>query len=219
LRLDLLGAPRVHGQDDADVLYLDRKTAALLAYLAIVGPVSRSRAAGLLWPDTSESRARNNLRQLLHRLRAAAPIVHGDDPLSLAPDVDTDVTRILGGSANGSGYPIGGVVAELLAGVDYADCDELNEWLLVERERIRQAQRVALESEADRFEREGDFNPALATAHLLLEMEPVSEAAHRRIMRLHYLNNDRPAALEAYHRCQAILRQVFHGALWRHHRE
>ncbi|MDR5683105.1 MAG: BTAD domain-containing putative transcriptional regulator [Armatimonadota bacterium] len=122
--------------------------------------------------------------------------------------MDVDVTRVLGGSAQGRGHPVASAVGELLAGMDYADCDELDEWMLAERERVRQAQRAALECEADRFEADGDFNAALATAQVLLEMEPVSEAAHRRIMRLHYLNNDRPAALQAYHRCQAILRQT-----------
>src|SRR5258708_14225635 len=50
---------------------LERKEAGLLAYLALEGPSSRSRLAGLLWPDGAEERAPGNLRQRLTRLRKA----------------------------------------------------------------------------------------------------------------------------------------------------
>jgi len=48
---------------------------ALLAYLLLHAnsPQSRQHLAFLLWPDTLESSARNNLRQFLHQLRQALP--------------------------------------------------------------------------------------------------------------------------------------------------
>ena len=49
-RLQLLAAPALV-LPDATVVPLERKDAALLALLAFDGPTSRSRAAGLLWPD------------------------------------------------------------------------------------------------------------------------------------------------------------------------
>ena len=47
----------------------------LLAYLILHqdAPQSRQRLAFLLWPDSTESQARTNLRHLLHTLRQAAP--------------------------------------------------------------------------------------------------------------------------------------------------
>ena len=50
-------------------LVLDRKPAAVLAYLALEGPTPRPKLAGLLWPDSGEEVARTNLRKLLQRLR------------------------------------------------------------------------------------------------------------------------------------------------------
>ncbi|MBP7668809.1 MAG: hypothetical protein KA774_18330, partial [Burkholderiaceae bacterium] len=44
---------------------LERKHAALLAWLHLEGPTPRGRLAGLLWPDVPEDRARGNLRQRL----------------------------------------------------------------------------------------------------------------------------------------------------------
>ena len=48
---------------------------ALVAYLALHrdAPQLRQHLAFLFWPDSSEGQARNNLRQLLHALRRAAP--------------------------------------------------------------------------------------------------------------------------------------------------
>src|SRR5437764_13696185 len=47
----------------------------LIAYLILHGdaPHPRERVAFLLWPASSESQARTNLRQLLHHLKRALP--------------------------------------------------------------------------------------------------------------------------------------------------
>src|SRR4051812_21767641 len=48
----------------------------LLAYLVLHADVAQSREhlAFLLWPESIESQARTNLRQLLHHLRRALPV-------------------------------------------------------------------------------------------------------------------------------------------------
>src|SRR5437016_2744959 len=47
----------------------------LLAYLVLLrdAPHPRQYLAFLFWPDATEAQARNNLRQLLHKLRQAVP--------------------------------------------------------------------------------------------------------------------------------------------------
>lgn len=69
MRIRVLGgawAQDAHGEDKP----LERKAAALLAYLALEGPTPRERLVGLLWPETQkQSSALNNLRQTLSRLR------------------------------------------------------------------------------------------------------------------------------------------------------
>src|SRR5258705_9927397 len=48
----------------------------LIAYLILHGdtPQPRERLAFTLWPASSESQARTNLRQLLHHLKRALPV-------------------------------------------------------------------------------------------------------------------------------------------------
>ena len=62
--------------DDTPVITLDQeRLQALLAYLVLqrATPQSRQHLAFQLWPDSTEARARTNLRSLLHRLRQALP--------------------------------------------------------------------------------------------------------------------------------------------------
>ena len=84
LRIWLLGAPRLQ-LADASEHSLGRRDAALLTMLVLEAPVPRARVAALLWPDADDEQARNNLRQLLFRLRRTAQrqVVLGDAMLSL----------------------------------------------------------------------------------------------------------------------------------------
>ena len=61
--LCLLGAPRL--VTPSATLRLERRPAAVCAWLAIEGPTSRQRMAGLLWPDSGDAAARANLRREL----------------------------------------------------------------------------------------------------------------------------------------------------------
>ena len=66
----MLGLPRLTCEQGAGPV-LDRKTSALLAYLALEGPTSRAALAALLWPASQAAVARNNLAQVLRKLRLA----------------------------------------------------------------------------------------------------------------------------------------------------
>lgn len=202
--LRVLGRPSLVGQGRA--LPLERKPAAMLAYLALEGPTPRSRLAGLLWPGGSEASARNNLRQALFSLRRYPGLFEGSDPLSLSPLVRSDVAALQNLVASGGGGSLEGR-GELLEGYDYDDCPEFEEWLIYERGRLQELRIEALKLLAERFEREGELAEALLWAQRLLEEDPLSEVAHRRIMRLHYLLGDRAAALRAYARCAELLKR------------
>ncbi|MCS7067992.1 MAG: tetratricopeptide repeat protein [Meiothermus sp.] len=203
--LVLLESPRLQGPGQAP-LRLERKTAALLAYLALEGPTPRSRLAGLLWPNSPESTARNNLSQVLRRLRQAGGEgwVTGSDTLSLQ-GIATDVTELELAHFAGRHAEVVQGQGQLLEGLDYDDCPELEDWLITRREYLNDLRRRSLTALADAAEQAGEYREALHLARSLLELDLISEAAHRRVMRLLYLLGDRGAALAAYHRCQEIL--------------
>ncbi|MFC3831632.1 MULTISPECIES: BTAD domain-containing putative transcriptional regulator [Deinococcus] len=206
----LMGSAILTGSAGGE-LRLERKLAAALAYLALEGATPRSRLAGLLWPESPEATARNNLSQMLRKLRLAvrAELVAGSDSLDLLPGVEVDVIRLRQGFAQGRTGELLAQSGELLPGLSYDDCPDLDDWIAAERERVVEWRRLALRAEVARLEQDGDHPAALNHARTLLELDPVSEEAWRQVMRLHYLSGDRPAALRAYHRCKETLQREF----------
>jgi DNA-binding SARP family transcriptional activator len=202
LRLSLLGEPRlVTPQGERR---LDRMPAAVLAYLALQGPTPKYRLAGLLWPGSGEAGARANMRQLLHRLRkSGADLVEGDQVIALREGVACDLQQL-------SALDLGAALAladapPLLAGHEHDDAPDFADWLQATREQLRALQLQALDHEAARLEAAGAHAEALAIVQQRLHHDPLAEAAHRRLMRLHHLLGDRAAALAAYRRCEAVL--------------
>ena len=55
-----------------------------------------------------------------------------------------------------------------------------------------------MRAQAQALEDSGACAAALPAAQALLRLEPLSELAHQRVMRLHYLCGDRAAALAAF---------------------
>lgn len=208
-RVHVLGRAELESPDGT-LTRPERKLAACLSYLALEGATSRAQLVGLLWPDSPEATARNNLSQLLRKLRLAtgADLVTGADLLELAPQVWVDAAQLREAATAGRLAELIGA-GELLPGLNYDDCPDLDDWLTAERERFLEWRGQALHAELLRLERAGDYGGALNHARRLLDLDPVSEEAHRHLMRLHYLRGDRPAALRAYHRCQEVLRREF----------
>lgn len=191
MHLHLAAAP--HCVDaDGRVSALAVRDAALLAWLALEGPTPRARLAALLWPDSEPDTARNSLRQRLFHLKRlfGTTLVSSGATLALAAGVTHDLDdadSVLADAAPDLG-------AELLG------------WLTRQRERRCHRRQAALVGLADTAERAQDYAEALSRAQELLMLEPGSEVAHRRVIRLHYLNGDRAAALIAFDRCERVLK-------------
>ena len=189
--LQLADAPRVLDADGT-ALPLAARDAALLAWLALEGPTPRARLAALLWPDSEHDTARNALRQRLFQLRKAhgVDLAVGSRILSLAADVAHDL------------HDADGVLGQAEA----AASGEFETWLAHQRLRRRNRLQESMHALAQMAEEACDWADALSHAQELLALEPVSEAAHRRVIRLHYLAGDRTAALLAFDRCEQLLK-------------
>ncbi|WP_304466047.1 BTAD domain-containing putative transcriptional regulator [Vitiosangium sp. GDMCC 1.1324] len=208
-RLEVLGGARLQGL--AEPLELQRRVAAVLAWLALEGPTPKYRLAGMLWPGSGEDTARNNMRQLLRRLRVAtgADLVLGGDVISLSERVATDAVELEGHVFAGRHAQALSLAGSLLGTLDFDDCPDFDAWVLRAREQLEALRRRAASAEADTREQQGDLAGALHFAERLLVLDPLSEEAYRRLMRLHYLSGDRMAALSFFERCQRMLREEY----------
>ncbi|MFT3666782.1 ATP-binding protein [Piscinibacter sp.] len=193
VRLLLAGPPRLRLPGAAAPLPLAERDAALLAWLALEGATPRARLAALLWPDSDGAAARNSLRQRLFKLRRQA----GLDLVDAGPE--------LLALAQGIGHDLDGA-DDLFGGAPAVAAGEFAHWLAAQRDARRRRRGARLAQRADAAAEAGDWAAALASAGELLSLEPHSEAAHRRVMRCHYLAGDRAAALLAFDHCERVLK-------------
>lgn len=198
-RLGWLGVPRLD-RGGLRPLALARKDAGWLAYVALNPGVASLRVATLVWPAATERGALNNLRQRVHRLRklSGARLVEMAETIVLAPDLQADDLDVTDGSVLDD--------AEFLVGIDFDPEPELAAWLQATRARLATQRREALARLASEAERAGELARALHLAQRLVAVDAVSEHAHRRLMRLHYLRGDRAAALAAFDACERVLK-------------
>lgn len=191
MKLQLAQKPGVH-RPDGRVIELGPLDAALMAWLALEGPTPRAQLAALLWPESTPEAARNTLRQRLFQLRKTlgGDVVTGQNTLQLAPGVTHDLA---------DGYAV-------LAGVDIDVGGDFAAWLVRQRDQRLTAHLQNLQLELDLLEQAGRFDAALVLAQGVLRLAPLSESAHRRLMRLHYLAGDQAAALLAFDHCERVLK-------------
>ncbi len=196
----------------------------LLTYLVLHRdvPQQRQHLAFLFWPDATEAQARNNLRQLLHQLRQAFPDVeqflaadthmlhwHPVTPFHLDVAAFEQALKLADAATRRNDQ------RALQAALEQADVlyrGELlpgcyDEWILPERDRLRQRHLQVLEHLLRLFEARGDTITAIRHAQRLLALDPLSEDLYRRLMRLFALNNDRASALHVYHTCVTTLQR------------
>ncbi len=213
LRVQMLGEfGLTSGGANVSAVYTPRLQA-LLAYLILHchAPQSRRHLAFLFWPDSSEPQARTNLRHLLHELFRALPdaerfwwtdtqTVQWQPAGPCVLDVAEFETAIAAGQEIDLRHAVELYRGDLLPGC-------YDDWIAPERERLRRAYAAALEQLIALAEDHRNLPTAITYARRLLEHDPCHEPAYRSLMRLHALNNDRAAALHAYHTCVTVLRR------------
>ena len=180
----------------------------LVAHVCLSGHPPRAALAGQLWPDASEGHAHGSLRSALWRLQKTVPglVRATDDHLSLADGVRVDVHE-LGDWAERvrdphspleQVLPAPGLRGELLPGW-------YDDWVLLERERLRQVRLHALEQAAIRLVAAGRYGDALEAAYAAVRTEPLRESAHRTVVRVHLAEGNVGEALRTYEEFRALL--------------
>jgi predicted ATPase/DNA-binding SARP family transcriptional activator len=230
LSLRLLGAFQVQRNGQTLNGFATNKVRALLAFLAVEcdRPHHRESLSALLWPDQSDERARQSLRQALSNLKQ---VLGGDDFLLISPQdiqihpqasVWTDIgeTEKLAHACEQHRHrslesclpclqrqqsllPL--YKGDFLAGFPYQNSENYEEWVILRRERVHQQAMNAHIALANLNERRGDLPAALQHVREQIHLEPWREEAHRQAMRLYGLSGERSKALAQYQACRQVL--------------
>jgi DNA-binding SARP family transcriptional activator/predicted ATPase len=244
LVIEMLG-PFVVTKDGQRVAFTYDKLRALLAYLAVEsgasgsgrGGISRSRLAGLLWPDQTHTAAHASLRQALSRLRSLIDDRDARPPFLLVEratiqvnrdstvQVDLDAFReTLARVAahhhrNWLACPTCTALLEsagrlvrgdFLEDLYLPDGDLFESWASTWRERIK-IQTLNLFAQIARIhERRGDPDQALAYAGRQIEIDPYHEPAHRQMMQALVRSGKRSQAIQHFNNLRRLLADELH---------
>jgi len=235
LIFSFLGRLQISHHQHGAITLTNRKAIGLLAYLLIESDHAHSREflLGLLWPELPTPAAQNNLRVTWAHLQKAVgkstsdaqPHLIGDrltlrfNPLS---DHELDVARFstLIEACRLHPHPdphdcaecavrltqaLELVHGEFMEEFSLGDCEQFDDWLLIQREQFRLQVTSALEQLAEFHERAGQLTEAERAIRRLLEYEPLRESAYRQLMRVLARADRRNVALDVYETCRRVL--------------
>mgnify|MGYP005842827205 CR=1 FL=1 len=199
------------------------KAKALLANLAVERrPVPRGTLAGLLWSDLPEEDARRNLRVEISRLRRLLDpylhFTHQEGMLKPGALSQVDVYKLesLLAAVQGSSVPVPlkeltQVIrlyrADFLSGLQLRGAPLFEEWLMLERERLRQATLTLLDRLVETAIQQGDWENGLLAARKSISIDSWREQSHRQLITLLALSGDRSAALAQFEATRRLLVQ------------
>jgi TolB-like protein/cytochrome c-type biogenesis protein CcmH/NrfG len=208
--LSLLGGFEVRSAAGEPLELPGQKDRALLAFLALPPGAThaREKLASLLWGDRGDPQARDSLKHALTRIRQC---LQSADPQAVDADrqsvrlepgaVTTDVARFERLLRDGTAEAIEQAAAlyrgDLLDGMGVRD-PAFEDWLLVERQRLRQLVEAALTTQLARSLAAGERERAAAAARRLLSLDPLREAACRALMQIHAEQAQAAQALKLY---------------------
>ncbi len=206
-----------------------RKVQELFCYLLLHRDHSlpRETLASLLWPDTTTTLSKKNLRQALWQLQSALGSQNervNDRVLLVEPDwvqLNSEANLWLDVAAFERAYnlelktfgqELDSSTAQLLRDTVQLYQGPLLEgwyqdWCLLERERLQSMYLAMLDKLMSYCEVHHDYETGLLYGMRIMCYDRARERTHRRMMRLYYLTGDRAEALRQYERCAAALEE------------
>jgi DNA-binding SARP family transcriptional activator len=212
--LRTLGTLGLSGAEDRLVLGAHghhRRRLALLSVLAVARQQGRSRdqLLALFWPETTDSRARHSLDQLLYAVRSSVgeDVFAGVNPVRLNPNaVSTDVGIFMIALERGDdARAVMEYRGPFLDGFHLDDSPEFERWLETERVALAGRYSAALERLARRAEAAGGHEIAVQWWRKLVEVDPLSSRSAAGLVRALMNAGDQGAALRCAQRHEDLL--------------
>ncbi len=221
LEIHLFGYPRLES-DGADIPIRRRKALALVAYLATTETGhSRDALATLLWPEHDASRAYALLRNalwILNRTPLSDWLVATRHTIGFrkGAGLEVDVVSFRSALSDALAHDAPDSVERLAAaeriyrsnfleGFGIDDSEPFDDWQCSESNALRRELAACLERLAAILESRGRVDDAIGFVRRWLEIEPLDESVHRRLMELLARSGRRAAAIAQFEACSAVL--------------
>ena len=210
LKIYLLGQFKLDA-DDQPVELPSRPAQSLLSYLALNAGVTqrREKLAALLWPESSETNARRNLRQALWRIRKSleSGSLSGEDFLQIS---DISVTF----NAEADYWLDAQILLEttetqsreqLIKGLRLYQGELLpgfyDEWVILQRDRLENAYQQKMNLLLDLLIQSEQWDEVLEWGEEWIRLGYAPEAAYRALIQAHAGSGDLGMVNATYQRC------------------
>ncbi len=217
LSLRLFGVLQLERDDGRVIRLPTKKTAALLAYLALSQnqPHARAKLATLLWDRGLEVQARDSLRQVLSQLRKAFAPDFEDCLATTGDTVELNLRRIPLDTARFEAFAAGTQISDLeqaaklyrgpiLEGFDVRAA-EFDAWLRATREQYHERAVDVLSRLLRHYLAVGNLESGITIATRLLALDPLREEVHRTLIEFYIRQGRFNAALKQFRSCEEIL--------------
>ncbi|TML01175.1 MAG: SARP family transcriptional regulator [Actinobacteria bacterium] len=198
-------------QIDGSPVELPPSAQRLISFLALKTRAQlRVFVAGSLWADAGEAQASSSLRSTLFRLHDKADVVETTPThVALAPWVRTDIAESVDVRQRLADDAVPPEPSAVLA---LCQAGELlpgwyEDWLLVERERLRQRMLHMLEAGCRRLTEVARFAEALELGLTAVAVEPLRESAHVAVIQAHLAEGNIVEASRQYELLRDLLRE------------
>ena len=211
--IKLLGGLNIQEAGQPTRIMTSAKGSALIAYLIITNQTHKREAvADLLWDATSTRHSLQNLRELLARIRKWVPELQiTRQTIAIQPDKDTfiDLWALQAGltseALTTSDEALNLYTGDLLASFYVEGATRFNEWLLLERERLRRQVLNRHHYLCQKYAAQQAWQQGVAVAQRWLSLDGLDEDAYRWLMQCLAANGQTTAALQAYQTCRQTL--------------
>lgn len=232
LRIRILGAFEVtrDGILLEDRAWTTQKAKMLLKYLLLHRgqTVHQDQVIDLLWPDADPAAGAVNLKTAVKHLRQALePLLEGSRShhirregevlrFASAPTCWIDLDEYDQLASDARGHETAGDVdaavsayqrAVALYRGDLLEADRYDDWMTVDRERLRERHLELLSTLARLHAQRRDFRSAVETVQRLLALDRLRESAYRDLINYCLQRGDQIAAVRAYRTCEQVLRE------------
>jgi DNA-binding SARP family transcriptional activator len=210
IRLTLLGGFCL--AREAEEIELAMSAQRLVALLALrERPLNRAYLAGVLWPDYSTERSVANLRTALWRANRSGTFVVAatGTRLRLCTNIQVDVQALTAFGREVDNEAGKGL--DLLLHMPWFELsrdllpDWYDDWLVDDREGIRQLRLHALERLSEALSTSGRHGEAIQAALTAVRLEPLRETAHATLIKAHLAEGNWSEALRQFSRCREAL--------------
>jgi predicted ATPase/DNA-binding SARP family transcriptional activator len=226
LKIFTLGDLRILRNEKLMKSIRSRKAQAMMVYLACTSkPHAREVLADIFWSESSPSQAMSNLRDVIHILRKHLSPFVDITRYSIALNPETDVwidvaeldNTLMSIHEGEETITIETAIKieealelyqrDFLEGFYIRAAQGFEEWLVVERERIRLATLDALLLLVKHLANEANYRKGIHYARRIIELEPLMETGYRHLMRMLASSGRTSEALIQYKACRNVLQK------------